>query len=98
MKTIRFTHPDYPLIVKADLEWENNEVVIKKIKFGLPTKASKLEKLLLKYVEIYCFDVLRNNMYNIVVESGEYNKFIAAHKPGGKMYIRKNVITGDHRF
>jgi hypothetical protein len=76
MKTIRFTHPDYPLIVKADLEWENNDAVVKAIKFGLPTKATKLEKLLLKYVEIYCFDVLRNNMYNVVVESAEYKKFV----------------------
>lgn len=78
MKTIRFTHPDYPLIVKADLEWENGSAVIKAINFGLPQKANKLEKLLLKFVEIYCFDQFRNNMYNVIAESNEYKKFVAS--------------------
>jgi hypothetical protein len=80
MKTIRFTHPDYALIVKADLEWENGEAVIKAIDFGLPVKASKLEKLLLKYVEIYCHDVLRNNMYNVILECDAYRKFVAKQR------------------
>ena len=80
MKSIRFTHPEYPLIVKADLEWENNDAVIKKISFGLPTKANKLEKLLLKYVEIYCFDVFRSNMYNTILESLEYKKFVTKQR------------------
>jgi uncharacterized protein (DUF2132 family) len=79
-KSIRFTHPDYALIVKADLEWENDEVLIKAIDFGLPIKASKLEKLLLKYVEIYCYDVLRNNMHIAVLQSKPYRTFIASHK------------------
>lgn len=78
MKTIRFTHPEYPLIIKADLEWENGTAVIKEINFGLPQKANKLEKLLLKFVEIYCFDQFRNNMYNVIQESNEYNKFVAS--------------------
>lgn len=78
-KSIRFTHPDYALIVKADVEWENGQAIIKAIDFGLPVKASKLEKLLLKYVEIYCRDVLRNNMVNVVLESDAYKKFVARH-------------------
>lgn len=79
-RSIRFTHPEYGLIVKADLEWTNGEAVIKAINFGLPTKASKLEKLLLKYVEIYCHDVLRNNMINVILESVEYKKFVAKQR------------------
>ena len=68
---IRFTHPDYGLIVKAELEWINKEALIKSINFGLPKKASKLEKLLLQFVQIYCYDVLRTNMVDVIVASNE---------------------------
>ena len=82
-KSIRFRHPEYGLIVKADLEWKDGDVVINNINFGLPVKASKLEKLLLKYVEIYCHDVLRNNMIATITQSMEYHKFAVAHRPLG---------------
>ncbi len=74
MKNIRITHPELPLIIKAGLDWQNG-VVITNVKFGLPTKASKLEKLLLKYIEIYCYDVFRNNMQDIITTSEPYKKF-----------------------
>ncbi len=80
MIKIRFKHPDFGLIVKAELEWDGKEASVKTINFGLPQKASKLEKLLLKYVEIYCHDVLRNNMINVILESNEYKRFVAKQK------------------
>lgn len=44
--------------------------------FGLPIKASKLEKFLLKLAEIYSFDVLRTNMYDTLIASPEYKKHL----------------------
>jgi hypothetical protein len=72
-KTLRINHPEFGLIIKANLEASGE---IKQLNFSLPRKATKLEKLLLKYVEIYSYDVLRNNMYNVVLESKEYTKFL----------------------
>ena len=74
MKTIRFTHPELKLIIKADLD---DGAAITTIKLSLPRKATKLEKLLLKFVEIYCYDQLRNNLHNAVLESKEYQKAAA---------------------
>ena len=75
-KELRIRHPDLGLILKTKVEFENNTIKMSPIKFGLPIKASKLEKLLLKFTEIYCYDVLRNNMENIVLQSVEYRKFV----------------------
>lgn len=72
---IRTKHPELGLIIKAEVEGDTPPD-LSKITFGLPTKASKLEKFLLKMVEIYSFDVLRNNMYDTLINSPEYKKYL----------------------
>ena len=74
MKKIRFTHPDLKIIIKAEIDCDTK--TINKINFGLPKKASKLEKLLLKFAEIYCYDVLRNNFHNTILQSKEYQRLV----------------------
>lgn len=74
-KLIRIKHPDLNLIIKVELEHRMDGVVINSIKFGLPQKASKLEKYLLKYVEIYAYDVIRKNLWGVICNSKEYKKF-----------------------
>lgn len=76
MTLIKTKHPDLNLIIKVDVDG-NTPPDVSKIKFGLPVKASKLEKFLLKMVEIYSFDVLRNNMYDTLINSPEYKKHLA---------------------
>jgi hypothetical protein len=75
MATIRTKHPVLQLIIKAEVE-PGQSPDMSKITFGLPTKASKLEKFLLKLVEIYSYDVLRNNMYDTLINSPEYKKHL----------------------
>jgi hypothetical protein len=75
MSTVRTKHPELGLIIKAEVDG-NTPLDPSKITFGLPVKASKLEKFLLKMVEIYSFDVLRNNMYDTLIASPEYKKYL----------------------
>jgi hypothetical protein len=79
MTTVRTKHPDLQIIIKAEVDG-TNPPDIAKITFGLPVKASKLEKFLLKYVEIYCYDVLRNNLYDTFINSPEYVKYLARQR------------------
>jgi hypothetical protein len=58
------------------MEEGKDEPTIRLERINLPTKASKGEKLLLKLVYIYCFDILCNNLLNDVRESKEYKKII----------------------
>ncbi len=75
-KQITIKHPDFQFSIHAELKMENGEPIITMGKIGLPKKASKGEKLLLKLVEVYCYDVLRNNLARDVMESKEYKKII----------------------
>lgn len=77
-KKIKVKHPAYAFTIHAELKMEDgkNEPSIKLEKINLPQKAKKGEKLLLKLVNIYCFDVLCNNLLNDVVESLEYKKIM----------------------
>lgn len=68
---IRVKHPELNIIIHAQLD---NELKLNVVKFGLPKKATKLEKLLLKFVEIYSYDVLRNNFHDYIINSVEYEK------------------------
>lgn len=81
-KKIRVKHPDYKFTIHAKLKLEDGlkepQVYLEKI--NLPTKATKGEKLLLKLVNIYCFEVLCNNLLNDIIESKEYKKVIAQLK------------------
>jgi len=76
-KTIKLKDPVYGLILRADIDLESDQVKIPSIKLSLPKKASKLEKLLLKYTEIYAYDMIRNNFYDTIVQSKEYQKLLA---------------------
>lgn len=77
-KKIKVKHPEYAFTIHAELKMEDGKIepVIKLEKINLPQKAKKGEKLLLKLVNIYCFDVLCNNLLNDVVESKEYKKVL----------------------
>lgn len=50
----------------------DNLLVVDSVKISLPQKASKGEKLLLKLVQIYCYDVLQNNLTREIYESKEF--------------------------
>jgi len=77
-KKIKVKHPEYAFTIHAELKMEDGKTdpAIKLEKINLPQKAKKGEKLLLKLVNIYCFDVLCNNLLNDVVESKEYKKIV----------------------
>ena len=77
-KKIKVKHPDYAFTIHAFLKMEEgkDEPTIRLECINLPTKASKGEKLLLKLVHIYCFDILCNNLLNDVRESKEYRKIV----------------------
>jgi hypothetical protein len=78
-KKIKFKHPEYAFTIHAELKLEDHDekptVYLEKI--NLPQKATRGEKLLLKLVNIYCFDVLCNNLLNDVIDSAEYKKILA---------------------
>jgi hypothetical protein len=77
-KNIKVKHPQYAFTIHAELKLEDNmpnlQVYLQKI--NLPQKASRGEKLLLKLVQIYCWEVLCNNLLNDVVGSVEYKKIL----------------------
>jgi hypothetical protein len=75
-KKIKVKHPEYGFTIHAELKLEEGkkEPSIKLEKINLPMKARKGEKLLLKLVNIYCFEVLCNNLLNDIVGSKEYKK------------------------
>jgi len=77
-KKIKVKHPEYAFTIHAELKMEDGktEPSLKLEKINLPQKAKKGEKLLLKLVNIYCFDVLCNNLLNDIIESKEYKKII----------------------
>lgn len=75
-KKIKVKHPEYAFTIHAELKLVGAEPVLKLEKINLPQKANKGEKLLLKLVNIYCFDVLCNNLLNDVMESVEYKKIM----------------------
>lgn len=78
-KQIKFKHSEYQFTITATLRLENNEIVIDKVKIGLPVKASKGEKLLLKFAQIYCYDVLCNNLQESIVASLPYQKILLSY-------------------
>ena len=75
-KKIKVKHLEYGFTIHAELKLEEGkkEPSIKLEKINLPMKARKGEKLLLKLVNIYCFEVLCNNLLNDIVGSKEYKK------------------------
>jgi len=73
-KKLRVKHPDLDLYINASVKLTNTDLTVDSLKISLPQKASKLEKLLLKLVQIYCNDVLVNNMYNELMKSEQYLK------------------------
>lgn len=78
-KTIKIMS-DSSLIIKVDLDVQDGQVVIKKINFGMRQTATKLEKSLMNYINIYCYDVFRNNMLYVITGSKEYKKFAKDNK------------------
>jgi hypothetical protein len=81
-KKIKVKHPEYAFTIHCELKMEDRDekptVYLQKI--NLPQKATKGEKLLLKLVNIYCYDVLCNNLLNDIMESKEYKKILAQIK------------------
>lgn len=76
MKLLRLKHSELQLIIKAQIDCSGKEPLIKEIKFGLPTKASKLEKYLLKLTNIYAYDVIRYHMAQFVEDSLEFKRLL----------------------
>jgi hypothetical protein len=77
-KIVTVKHPEYNFIMKAKMKLDDGQTApaISSIKISLPRKAGKGEKLLLKLVEMYCYDVLRGNLINDIQNSVEYHKFL----------------------
>jgi hypothetical protein len=90
-KVIKIKHPEYLFTISASVEWneETQDASIVSIKFGLPLRATKLEKLLFKFVQIYGIDVMTQNFFNFVLESTEYKKFIMKNQNGQQHQLRK---------
>lgn len=77
-KELRVKHPVFNLSIKGNVKLVGNSLVVDGLKISLPQKATKLEKLLMKLVQIYCSDVLLNNLSNDFINSPEYNKLKAS--------------------
>jgi hypothetical protein len=75
-KSIKVKHPQYDFTIHAELKLEDGKPQVYLNKIGLPRKSNKRDKLLLKLVEIYCYDVLCNNLLGDVLNSREYLKVI----------------------
>jgi hypothetical protein len=77
-KTIKVKHPVYAFTIHALVKMEDGKDMptIKLSKINLPQKANKAEKYLLKLAQIYCFDVMCNNLLDDVLNSLEYKKVI----------------------
>jgi len=77
-KTIKVKHPVYAFTIHALVKIEDGkaEPTIKLEKINLPQKANKSEKYLLKLAQIYCFDVMCNNLLGDVLNSLEYKKVL----------------------
>jgi hypothetical protein len=77
-KKIKIKHPEYQFTINAIIKFEENkrEPLITIEKVSLPQKANRGEKLLLKLVQIYCYDVLATNLTKDVLESKEYEKLM----------------------
>lgn len=78
-KKLKIKHPEYQFTINALLKMEDGktEPSISGLSVSLPQKANRGEKLLLKLVQIYCYDVLCNNLHSEVVKSTEYQKLMA---------------------
>lgn len=77
-KKIKIKHPIYDFTIHAEVKIEDGktEPTIKLEKVNSPQKAKKGEKYLLKLVNIYCFDVMCNNLLDDVLNSLEYEKIL----------------------
>lgn len=73
-KKLKIKHPEYQFTIHADIKLDHRYLVAQNIKITLPQKASKGEKLLLKLVQIYCYDVLQDNFIRNVYESKEFHR------------------------
>lgn len=73
-KVLKLYHTDYKFTIKANMKLDNDLLIVDSVKISLPQKASKGEKLLLKLVQIYCYDVLQQNLIKEVYESKEFGK------------------------
>lgn len=83
MKQLRIHNKEYGLILKATVSWSRDQAEPTiDVKIGLPRKATRLEKLLLKFVQIYCYDEFCQNMRNLVKQSPEYCRWESNLKMG----------------
>ena len=73
-KVLKLYHIDYKFTIKAKMKLDNDLLIVDSVKISLPQKASKGEKLLLKLVQIYCYDVLQTNLSREVYESKEFER------------------------
>lgn len=73
-RKLRVKHPILNLYINTNVKLDNSNLVLDPFKITLPQKATKLEKLLFKLVQIYCNDVLTNNLTNDILNSKEYQK------------------------
>lgn len=98
-KSIRVKHPEYGFSIHAKLKLEDGhpEPTVTLEKINTPQKAGKAEKLLLKLVHIYCFDVLCNNLLNDVVASKEYQKIIQGMKNDNAAIAAKHNVGAARR-
>ena len=79
-KKIKVKHSLYNFTIHAELKLEDGkaEPSVRFEKINLPQKATKGEKYLLRLAQIYCFDVMCQNMLDDILESKEYKKILAS--------------------
>lgn len=82
-KKIKVKHPQYAFTIHAEVKLEDGkaEPTVKFEKVNLPQKAPRGEKYLLKLVQIYCFDVMANNLLDDILNSQEYKKILYQIRP-----------------
>jgi hypothetical protein len=73
-KVLKLFHIDYKFTIKANIKLDNESLIVDSVKISLPQRASKGEKLLLKLVQIYCYDVLQNNLIREIYKSQEFER------------------------
>ena len=73
-KILKLYHLEYKFTIKANLKLQGEFIIVDGVKISLPQKATKGEKLLVKLVQIYCYDVLQNNLIKDVYESKEFKR------------------------
>lgn len=91
MKLLKTKPENLKIIIKFEVDEASNTP--KNIKLSLPTKASKLEKYLLRLANIYAYDIIRNQLYDYAAKSVELEKYL---KRRDRQAAKKTLLGTAH--